>query len=276
MRILFYVCAVAAALARADTNNSTDDDDYSIEVVGGMDAPAGQYTWTAGLRNTASGRSDCAGSLIAPTWILTAAHCVHHVRYPIKFVVVGTHNLQGTTDGETIGVQRIVVHPEYRDVVDGNDAALIELVRPSTFVPIKLSKKHVAAGDLVRVFGWGGVGGGFDFVGNQSPVLKQNDFTALANADCQNRLRVNVQGLTTWVATATHLCAGGVVGQSSCEGDSGGPLVRMNVDGSSSLVGIVSFGIACAHGLPDIYGRVEGIANFIDQTSSGHEWDQVV
>ena len=43
---------------------------------------------------------------------------------------------------------------------------------------------------------------------------------------------------------------------SLCQGDSGGPLVSNN-----KIIGIVSGGIPCAIGYPDVY---TGVANFLD------------
>ncbi|KAF0714705.1 Aste57867_3739 [Aphanomyces stellatus] len=274
MKAPSFALVLAVAFVAADSNTTTDDSGFAPRVVGGDEAPHGQYTWTVGLRDTPAGRSDCGGSLISPTWVLTAAHCVSGFTIAPKFIAVGTHFRKGNSDGERIAVAKTVIHPNFQDVLPGNDIALIQLARPSKYTPIKLSKKAAVAGDSVRLLGWGSVGGGNNNAGPRSPVLKQNDFTVLGNDECQRRLRAAGEPqLESWVANPTHLCAGGVVGQASCKGDSGGPLVRMNADGTSSLVGDVSFGLPCARGVPDVYGRISEFVNFIDNTASGHQWD---
>ena len=44
-------------------------------IVGGTDAPKGAWPWQAQIRTT-SGFLFCGGTLVAPQWVVTAAHCV--------------------------------------------------------------------------------------------------------------------------------------------------------------------------------------------------------
>ena len=64
-----------------------------------------------------------------------------------------------------------------------------------------------------------------------------------------------------------QMCAGGVVGEDSCNGDSGGPLVvRERADHPWYQVGVVSFGdTVCTRGTPGIYTRVEAFLPWIAQ-----------
>ncbi|KAJ7393653.1 hypothetical protein OS493_003309 [Desmophyllum pertusum] len=45
-------------------------------IVGGIQSSPGDWPWQAMLRRMPRGSSFCGGTLIAPQWVLTAAHCV--------------------------------------------------------------------------------------------------------------------------------------------------------------------------------------------------------
>ncbi|NXU00504.1 CTRC protein, partial [Buphagus erythrorhynchus] len=53
----------------------------SSRVVGGVDAVAHSWPWQISLQYTQSGSwyHTCGGTLIAPQWVLTAAHCIRWV-----------------------------------------------------------------------------------------------------------------------------------------------------------------------------------------------------
>ncbi|RQM12168.1 hypothetical protein B5M09_013611 [Aphanomyces astaci] len=269
MKLFVAIAAVVATVFAQDYNftdvSESQERGASLRVVGGNEAPVGQYTWTVNLRRSAGGSSSCGGTLIAPDYVLTAAHCVANGKP--GFVAIGTHYTGGTSDGEQISVVSSTSHPSYRNPFYGFDVAVLKLSRASKFAPLPLAKDGVAAQTRVKLLGWGQTSGPS---GNPSSVLKENIFVVKSNAECQAKLRTSNK-FRGWRATATHLCAGGDVGQAACFGDSGGPLIKSTSAGLA-FVGDVSFGEPCGKGFPDVYGRVAAFRAFIDQASKGHRW----
>lgn len=50
----------------------------NVRIVGGTEAPQGAWPWQAQLRDIYASRDEqyCGGTLVAPQWLVTAAHCV--------------------------------------------------------------------------------------------------------------------------------------------------------------------------------------------------------
>ena len=102
-------------------------------VIGGQDAAKGAWPWQAGIY-----RRDyfiCGGTLIAPNWVLTAAHCVvsgGSVASASDFeVVVGDlHREINDTTEQRHQVDLIIAHPNYDGSSINNDIALMKLKTP--------------------------------------------------------------------------------------------------------------------------------------------------
>lgn len=100
-------------------------------VIGGTDAAPGEWPWQAKLRTKDSGFT-CGGSLITPTWVMTAAHCVSSSDDPSVYsVTMGDLNREISEGTEQeFSVKRVVVHPEYNSpIAINNDIALLQLTR---------------------------------------------------------------------------------------------------------------------------------------------------
>ena len=85
-------------------------------IIGGTAAPAGTWPFIASLRYSSNNEQFCGGSVITPTAILTAAHCVTDgaacTRRRRSYVVTGQTSLSATS-GQRIRVARIIVHPTW-------------------------------------------------------------------------------------------------------------------------------------------------------------------
>jgi uncharacterized repeat protein (TIGR01451 family) len=252
--------APSPALEQRNTDlapSTPTPDQVQPQVVGGTPAAPGAWPWMVSLSDT-SAPDDyaghfCGGALIAPQWVLTAAHC--HDGDPSKLaVVLGKVDLT-TTGGERIAVSEIVSHPGYPLPHLDADIALLKLAEPSQQPPIKLASPEdlarFAPGTQAIGLGWGALSA---FGTEAFPtILQQVPLPIISNQLCNDSVNGGI--------TPNQICAGERVGvRDTCGGDSGGPLVVSDGRGGWLHTGVVSWGIDCA--LPNFYGVYTRTAPF--------------
>ena len=221
------------------------------QVTGGHESRGNAYPWMSALY--VAGAFRCGAQLVAPTWVLTAAHCVPGSNASRLSVLIGQSDLAGGKGGERRAVRTIRRHPGYRAGSGGalvDDLALLELRTPSTKQPLlvasTLERDVWDAGRRVRALGWGRV----SERGARSDKLREVDLPVQGDA-------VMAKAYGRRFAAGVMLGAGPLSGgRDTCTGDSGGPLVA-GVHGSWRLVGITSWGDGCGRaGKPGVYTRV--------------------
>jgi trypsin len=296
--VLFVVLAVLAAPAAASA-------EIQPRVVGGDDATIEQYPWQAALvfdRAKVSGstfhRQFCGGSLITPSIVLTAAHCVYDTDPDDESsldsddvaVVLGQTQLFGAPPDSELDVQSVTYPADFDPSfgpgnweVPNNDIAYLVLAAPypgaSTIDIAGPDEAELWDADSPEeITGWGataesGAGSG------GSNTLQTATVPILPDETCADDYDV-------YFSADSMVCAGYPEGGiDTCFGDSGGPMQAPLEDGGYRLVGVTSWGDGCARpDAPGVYTRVAGdllrpavaAAVFDLETVFGLEHDNVI
>jgi hypothetical protein len=262
-RLLGGALAILLVLSAAPAGAT----DYQIVV--GEPAPQGAYPWMAAF--LFDGGQGCGASVIAPDWILTAAHCVADDRGQPSVTpeqasfVVNSNNW--TTEGDLLTAAEIIIHPAYDAITTNNDIALVRTNETTDVTPVALAgpgdEALYAPPTVGTVIGYGTTTSG----GESSDVLLQVDVDVVDDASCA------AQGYDQ-LSPTTMVCAGNPTGDpanpgpDSCQGDSGGPLFA-EVGGQPVQFGVVSFGNGCGDLAPGVYTEVIAFRDWVDGIVGG-------
>jgi len=239
MKWLLASVAVLAGIACINADCGRPEVQGS-RVIAGQPAARGAWPWQ--ILMFYDGNMGCGGTLIAPNWVITAAHCVYGKEwYPRRFTVrVGEHDFNRVEGSEVDHqVERVFRHPNYNPRTFENDIAIFKLARPvkyNRFVkPACLPSGVVSVGSSCYITGWGKI----HHPGQMYHLLQQAVLKVPSNQVCDAK---NWRGIGIHVRPSM-ICGGdgGRTRVGGCHGDSGGPFV-CNIGGRWELHGSVSHG----------------------------------
>ncbi|KAJ8973180.1 hypothetical protein NQ317_007156 [Molorchus minor] len=237
-------------------------------IVGGWDAQRGEFTSIVSLQYCILTicQHSCGGSIISPSWILTAAHCITEVPAIGSYsVLAGVLDLDDNiVERQLVRVSQYLVHADYAGGVGPHDIALFRLASPLIFnqyvQPVSIPLEGAEFSGQTELAGWGSTGG---IILPQMPNRLQTVTIPIVPVqECDNALSSLLQSAHPLDLDA-NICTGPLTGgTSACSGDSGGPLYK---DGQ--VVGIVSWGVTpCGTtGAPSVYVKTSHYINWIRQ-----------
>uniref|UniRef100_A0A1Q3FL86 Putative trypsin-like serine protease n=1 Tax=Culex tarsalis TaxID=7177 RepID=A0A1Q3FL86_CULTA len=240
----------------------------------GKNAKVFEFPWMALLIGF-DGELACGGTLIAESYVLTAAHCK---RRSIVKVRLGENDILKKIDcnvyededddcadpPQDIAVAEFIAHSLYSPSKRKNDIALIRLASPAKLshsvktvcLPIGSMVRNPEPTDML-ISGWG-----LTENNKVSNILQYAKVSTVPLEQCNRQLSLLDN---TIQLDGSQVCASGKNKVDNCAGDSGGPMQYSSLQSTIVQYGIVSFGLnSCGvTSSPGVYTKVSHYIDWI-------------
>nr|ABU50821.1 Ale o 3 allergen [Aleuroglyphus ovatus] len=206
----------------------------------------------------------CGGVIIAPSWVLTSASCVAGLSEKLSSIRYGTdtHNQKGVI----VGINRIIINPNYDRTNLVGDIALIEI--DTIFdcdlyqrnAPLASASDKINSGAYLYAYGWGYQ---TTDTGILADKLHEAELQVVRRGQCgQAYAQHNIT-----IDESRQLCAGNMAngGPSICQGDNGGPAYW---EDEEKVVGVASFSLGCGGpGTPSVFTKISAYRGWITEVA---------
>jgi V8-like Glu-specific endopeptidase len=210
--------ALAMAACAAGEGHLPELDRIEQPLIGGVIAVEDHAV--VALQYPTSNSAFCTGTLISPSVVLTAAHCVDMFGGDPNIVVFFGTDVRG--EGTRVGVKKKIQHPMWAGNVGSRDIALLQINFPQDpFLPVRLNDRVPLSQEIGTSYRHVGFG--------------VYDRTTQASDGRKREGTTTITGVTT-----SDVVLSGDENLSVCFGDSGGPGL-ITVDGVELVAGVHSY-----------------------------------
>jgi len=234
-------------------------------IIGGAAAQAGTFPSLAYVVDFQGQFAyQCTGTVIAPSLILTAGHCVANMQTGAAFNSSGFRVVTGAVDplqpGEPVSrVLGVILYPGLESKVDKGDVALLVLSTPTTAPPIALASaaeaKRLVAGVPATIVGWGKTA-------YEQASLTEQLQSAATVVQARKWCRRNAPPFYPRSEICTISPPNYATGV--CQGDSGGPLLASGPSGEELEVGVADHVYGrCSTRHPSVFAGVGSIYSWV-------------